>query len=175
MKNFPNKFLPSTDQEHAAIVNPDRSDDAFHRSLALFAEHAKGLPESEVNLKFIEHLENPPACTACPFYTKLDGEHYCGMIVCYSRKARAWARQRMHNASKTLGIALYDPEAVAEKIGRQLIEEGLAEYHEGGGIVERECGAYEVCGTFTVRARSRRSCRRRRRSTRARTAMRRCS
>lgn len=113
MKTFPNRFLPPTAQEHALIVNPDKSNGAFNASLALFAESVKaeGLPESEVNLKFIEHLENPPACSACPFYTKLDGEHYCGLNVCYSRKERAWKRQKMHDAGKKLGIALYDAES----------------------------------------------------------------
>lgn len=41
---------------------------------------------------------------------------------------------------------------IAQEVGERLIEDGRAEYHEGGGAVERECGSYLVVGTFTVRA-----------------------
>jgi hypothetical protein len=39
---------------------------------------------------------------------------------------------------------------IAKQVGDRLIEEGKAEYHEGGGMVQRECGSYFVIGTFSV-------------------------
>jgi ParB/RepB/Spo0J family partition protein len=60
--------------------------------------------------KHIEHLANPPACTACPFYTKAHGTHFCGLKVCFERKIVAWQRYAMEQASKQTGIEIYDDE-----------------------------------------------------------------
>lgn len=111
MKNFPNKLLPALTVEEAMEASLDKHDDKFKARVAAYLESgsADGLTDNDI--QFLEHLQNPPACTACPFYTKLDREHYCGMRVCYSRKERAWNRQKLQNASKALGIALYDREA----------------------------------------------------------------
>ncbi len=111
MKNFPNKLLPKLTVEEAMEASLDGQDGEFKKRVAAYLENGSTAGMTESDIQFIEHLTNPPACTACPFYTKLGSEHYCGMNVCYSRKERAWARQKLHNASKTLGIALYDPEA----------------------------------------------------------------
>lgn len=81
MKNFPNKLMPALTVE------------------------ALGQYEAEA-----EHLANPPACTACKFYTKIRGTHFCGLKICFERKVVAWARQQLEAASKTTGIPLYNPE-----------------------------------------------------------------
>jgi ParB/RepB/Spo0J family partition protein len=79
MKNFPNKQLPELTKEEAALEADKR-----------------------------EHLINPPACTACPFYTKVRGSHYCGMKACHTRKKQAWYAHTLQQASKDLGIAIYE-------------------------------------------------------------------
>jgi len=40
---------------------------------------------------------------------------------------------------------------IAKQVGDRLIQEGKAEYHDGGGMVQRECGSYFVLGTFEVK------------------------
>lgn len=81
MKNFPNRLLPAMTVEQV------------------------GAYEAQ-----IDHLTNPPACTACPFYTKVRGSHYCGMDVCYKRKMVAWEFYAVEQASKNTKIPVYTEE-----------------------------------------------------------------
>ena len=81
MKNFPNKLLPELDEETAAELTEEQA----------------------------EHLSNPPACSACPFHTTVRGSHYCGVKICHSRKTEAWHAYLLDEASKQLGIPIYDP------------------------------------------------------------------
>lgn len=78
MKSFPNKLLPAMTVEQA------------------------GAYEAQ-----IDHLLNPPACTACPFYTKVRGSHYCGIRLCHQRKQVAWELSMVEQASKSTKIAKY--------------------------------------------------------------------
>lgn len=54
------------------------------------------------------HLINPPACSACPFYARVGGAHFCTFKECYNRKARAWQASELEKAIQALGIAAYD-------------------------------------------------------------------
>lgn len=54
------------------------------------------------------HLINPPACSACPFYVRVGGAHFCTFKECYNRKVRAWQANELEKAIQTLGIAAYD-------------------------------------------------------------------
>lgn len=81
MKKFPNQLLPRMSEQQAGAV------------------------ESQ-----LEHLVNPPACSVCPFYTKIRGTHYCGMKFCHQRKSVAWEAHLVDQASKHLNIAIYDKE-----------------------------------------------------------------
>ena len=65
--------------------------------------------------KRLELLINPPACTACDFYAKVDGDHYCGLKACWSRKVEAWRSHLMINASKKLGFPIYDEKVDGDK------------------------------------------------------------
>jgi ParB family chromosome partitioning protein len=56
-----------------------------------------------------EHLLNPPACAACPFYVRMAGEDFCGMRACHDRKRQAWKEQQLQSMSKQLGISAYLP------------------------------------------------------------------
>ena len=78
MKNFPNKLLPAMTVEQV------------------------GAYEAQ-----LDHLLNPPACTACPFYTKVRGTHYCGIKLCHQRKQVAWELSMVEQASKSSKIAIY--------------------------------------------------------------------
>lgn len=85
MKNFPNKLLPAVTPEDLAAA-----------------------PGDDPQIKK-EHLQNPPTCTACPFYTKVRGTHYCGNKTCHTRKTTAWHTNMLEMASKDLKIQIYDP------------------------------------------------------------------
>ena len=79
MKNFPNHLLPPMTEQQVG---------AFEAQL--------------------EHLNAPPVCSACPFYTKVRGGHYCGMKLCFNRRTIAWERLAVEQASKRSGIPVYD-------------------------------------------------------------------
>lgn len=74
--------------------------------------HLPAMSENEVaaNEANVEHLLNPPACTACPFYSKIQGSHFCGLKPCFQRKTIAWKAYLLERASKASGIPVYDPE-----------------------------------------------------------------
>ncbi len=137
MKNFPNKLLAIPTAEELAlalgiqnnakalklvsefleyfdadsIVEEDETyDQEMHDNCkGQAAKRLEALAKIDASYKErIEHLINPPACTACPFYTKVQGSHYCGIEICHDRKREAWKIQMIQAASKNLGIALYD-------------------------------------------------------------------
>lgn len=81
MKNFPNHLLPAMNEQAVG---------AFEKRL--------------------DHLMNPPACTACPFYTKIRGSHFCGMKYCFERKMVAWQQNYVEQASKKTKIPIYKEE-----------------------------------------------------------------
>ena len=56
------------------------------------------------------HLLKPPACTACPFYAKVDGTEFCGWELCFTRKEQGKQEARLHEVSEKLGITIYQPE-----------------------------------------------------------------
>jgi ParB family chromosome partitioning protein len=56
------------------------------------------------------HLIEPPACTACSYYAKVDKGHYCGFAACYQRKVIAFSKAELAKLVKKLEIPAYDPE-----------------------------------------------------------------
>lgn len=124
MKNFPNKLLPELTPVDMAIAlgiqdDQDMMDRAnlylMSKLDTLDLEDLQLLDVQVSDLKLpaeliskIEHLLNPPACTACPFYIRMDGSHYCGMKTCHTRKMVAWHEQILQSAIKNLGIPLYE-------------------------------------------------------------------
>jgi hypothetical protein len=58
-------------------------------------------------LQKIQLLVNPPACTECPLYVKMNGIHYCGLKACWERKKRAWCQQEFNKVVARLGIPAY--------------------------------------------------------------------
>ena len=130
MKNFPNKLLPAVTPVDAAIALGIQDNEKAKKLVSEYLEYVDGL---SADPKFIEdvtahartwknklnkldpeyvarlhHLINPPACTACPFYTKVRGSHYCGIKVCHTRKSAAWKTNIVQDASKQLGIGIYE-------------------------------------------------------------------
>lgn len=89
--------------------NPGDCDPAFVNEIKAGAQKAlekltKFNPDLAAKL---QHLIDPPPCTACDFYTKVRGSHFCGVKVCHARKTKAWDITLMEQASKKLGIAIY--------------------------------------------------------------------
>jgi ParB/RepB/Spo0J family partition protein len=120
MKNFPNKLLPVLAAEDVAIALGVQENeeicsqiDAAYAGFAplddweLIYESLKSRLAPDL-LEKIEHLINPPACTACPFYTVVEGAHYCGMKTCFDRKTYAWNREKLRAASADLKIEIYN-------------------------------------------------------------------
>ncbi len=71
---------------------------------ALIAEN----PKHEDLLEQVRHLAAPPTCLQCPFYMRVDGDHYCGWAACHARKKEAYLGWRLEQLSKKLKIAIYD-------------------------------------------------------------------
>lgn len=120
MKNFPNKLLSVPHPEDVVIAlgvqDNERlcslADEAFHDLesgdyLTALKKAFAGEEGYEAMIQRLEVLINPPACTACPFYTRINGSHYCGMKTCHTRKTAAWHEQILQQAVKNLGIPLY--------------------------------------------------------------------
>lgn len=64
--------------------------------------------KDETTKDIVSHYKNPPTCLACPFYTKFNKTHYCGMKLCYAGKKFAWQQKRANEVSKELGIPRFD-------------------------------------------------------------------
>lgn len=123
MKKFPNHLLPTLDS--AVIIKALRVEgdkvavnliEGWVNTIGASLENlnaANVLALGEITPEYVSKLAvliNPPACNVCPFYTKMDGSHYCGMKVCHQRKSAAWAAHRFEKMSKDMGIAVYQPE-----------------------------------------------------------------
>lgn len=70
-----------------------------------------GKPEDVAMIERIDHLLHPPACGACSFHAKMDGDHYCALKACHARKEQAWKASIEQAACKKLGVSMYDPKA----------------------------------------------------------------
>lgn len=123
MKNFPDKFLPVLTPVDAAIALGIQDNEQMMEKVATWIQASLGkLPDMDTEtlgipenlLSKLEHLIKPPACTACPFYSVVQGTHYCGMEVCFNRKTRAWDYEKLRAASKVLKIEIYNPETAGE-------------------------------------------------------------
>lgn len=117
MRNFPNYLLSAVTREDAIAVLNAADDKSLLKVIdAAFKSkdgHVGLLKESLVNrpelADKIDRLHTPPVCTACPFYTKVRGSHYCGNKVCHARKTQAWYASMIESASKALKIDIYKP------------------------------------------------------------------
>lgn len=123
-KSFPNKLLPELTAEDIAIALGIQDDPDMISRAIVYLQSKLGTLETEdlqmLDLQVsdlqlspdlaakIDHLLNPPACSACPFYVRMDGSHYCGMKTCHTRKTTAWHEQILQQAVNNLRIPLYD-------------------------------------------------------------------
>lgn len=119
-EDFPNEYLPelratdvakALDLEFTADLRAQL--DAWLVRLNFNPSSAadlilEGTPEDDIER--LAHLIAPPACTACPFYARLDKTHYCAFSACHKRKVKAWCRKEEVRLSKKLGIPVYDPQ-----------------------------------------------------------------
>ena len=110
MKNFPNKYLPALTPVDAAIVLGIQDDEETMGRAARWIEEGGTQPDDGLSPeleKKLQHLVRPPACTACPFYARVQGSHFCGMKICHTRKTTAWHTHTIEQASKNLKIEIY--------------------------------------------------------------------
>lgn len=115
MKNFPNKMLPHLapgDLVTFGILKSEQLTTAHtNYLLGLQDGYMEGLKDGNslnTELKaIVDHLVNPPTCTACPFYTVINKNHYCGLKACHERKAEAFRAQKMGDLSRTVKIPIY--------------------------------------------------------------------
>lgn len=82
----------------------------------------KKLADSPKTKEQFEVLSNPPSCTACPFYTRVHGDHYCGLPDCHARKTVAWRLRLLDETSKKLRINVLDPKVDKDPLGLQYYE-----------------------------------------------------
>jgi ParB/RepB/Spo0J family partition protein len=136
MKNFPNKLLPQLTPVDIAIALGIQDDQELISHANTWYQIKTGDIDPEIEapseegwvltpemmrltpelVQKLEHLMNPPACTACPFYTKVHGSHYCGMKTCHTRKIVAWNTEALQQASKKLKIEIYQKSDGAYKV-----------------------------------------------------------
>jgi ParB-like chromosome segregation protein Spo0J len=59
-------------------------------------------------IDLLRQLAEPPACTACTYYVKNDGNHLCALKACWDRKFDRWVIDELQALSKKMGIGAYD-------------------------------------------------------------------
>lgn len=75
--------------------------------------------QPELLIEKLNHLINPPACTACQFFAQVDGTGYCAMPACFDRKKEAAEEDELHKVSEKTGIAVYtEADGVAKELNR---------------------------------------------------------
>ncbi len=82
----------------------------------------KKLADSPKTKEQFDVLSNPPSCTACPFYTRVHGDHYCGLPECHARKTVAWRLRLLDETAKKLKIKVLDPKMDKDPLGLQYYE-----------------------------------------------------
>jgi ParB/RepB/Spo0J family partition protein len=87
----------------------------------------QGAPADQIER--LGHLVQPPACTACPFHSVSDKQHFCGFKSCHSRKRRAWFEAEAIKVSKRMSIPMYNPAADGKAV-LVLAERSFESNHE---------------------------------------------
>lgn len=125
-KKFPNKHLaPMTFPQFVKIANLNVDMDyvrgAWMKRFDLISKGEKiddlvyGNAETEKEqAALLAHLIDPSNCSACDYSVTVDGSRYCGIKACWERKNQAWKLSILTKASKSLGIAIYDPKTDGE-------------------------------------------------------------
>lgn len=122
-KSFPNKLLPYLKGEDLAVALGVQNDEGVLEKISqafagwsaktdweqlIYPDLKQRLADRPDLLAKVEHLANPPqACSTCPFYTRINGSHYCGMKTCHTRKTVAWHAHILQQAVNNLRIPLY--------------------------------------------------------------------
>ena len=117
MKNFPNQHLPVIQGEQVFGLLGVKPSQRLQNCVKAAADadalarmwETSDFEQDHALGEKLAHLVNPPVCTACPFYVKINGSHYCGVKACHERKSAAWRANKIHMDSKELKIAIYQP------------------------------------------------------------------
>jgi ParB/RepB/Spo0J family partition protein len=119
-ENFPNDLLPVISEAEEAKALGQEFTAEMRAKLRTWNEIlclrkpeliqkliTEGAPENDIER--LVHLIEPPACTACPFYARLDKQHYCAFAACHKRKVKAWSQAELRKLSKKLDLPIYNP------------------------------------------------------------------
>jgi|GEM_PF-1473709 len=97
---------------------------APHLSKTWAQLYAENKPDIHPVIDLLKQMAEPPACTACTYYLKNDGNHLCGLKACWDNKFSSWVQKEINDLSKKTGIKIYDP----QRDGRTV--EKLEFYHD---------------------------------------------
>lgn len=70
------------------------------------------------------HLIDPPGCSTCPYYARVEHAHYCAFAACRKRKIQAWGQAELALYSKTLGIPAYAADVHGKDVVALKVEYG---------------------------------------------------
>lgn len=90
------------------------------------AEHLAAALEIPLQMAaVIDTLNYPPACTRCPLYAVVNGNHFFGLRLCWENKKKHFVAGELAHLSQKLGIPVYDPAVDGEdyEIGAEYIHE----------------------------------------------------
>lgn len=119
-KKFPRKHLKPITKDDArnvlerVVTYPD--DETFEEEISgvmtLIAGGMEIVDEAwsmftSASLERLRVLANPGPCEKCPIHAVLDGDHYCGLPLCATRKALAWGLHKIDLMVEKLGVPLY--------------------------------------------------------------------
>lgn len=119
-KKFPHKHLKPITKEDARTVlervatypGDEAFEDEINGVMTLIAggmEIVDGAWSmfTSASLERLRVLANPGPCEKCPIHAVLDGDHYCGLPLCATRKERAWELHKIDQMVEKLGVPLY--------------------------------------------------------------------
>lgn len=119
-KKFPYKHLKAITKDDARNVLERvatyEDDDAFEAEIADLVKYIAGGMEivdeawpmfTSESLERLRVLANPTPCEKCPLHAVFDGDHYCGLPMCASRKERAWELHKIDLVVENVGVPLY--------------------------------------------------------------------
>ncbi len=119
-KNFPHKHLSVVSHDHIEStaefienINAKEKEQVLDELQRLFASGMEVTQDSfsgwlsERSIAKLRVLQNPPACSGCPFLATVKGSHYCAFGECLSRKREAWEKHEIEKEANDLGVPMY--------------------------------------------------------------------
>jgi ParB/RepB/Spo0J family partition protein len=119
-KKFPVKHLKTITKDDVRNtlkrVATYQDDEAFEDAIAgvvmLITSGMELMDEAwpmftSVSLDRLRVLANPGPCEKCPIHAVVDGDHFCGVPLCFTRKERAWELHKVDQMVEKIGVPLW--------------------------------------------------------------------